>query len=130
LLISRGKRLRVYYSEEDYAKRLIGNGWNIPTIVELIRPLCNVFTVRTHAYPGVDYIFAWDELAAKEDKTAVLQVQGSSIDNCIYIVDDDDDDDDDEDSQDDDEIPQHNGNDVKDERNIYAHHVRKKVRPY
>lgn len=47
----------VFYDNEQYAKRLIGNAFSVPTTDILLRELRSKFAHRT--YQGYDYGFAW-----------------------------------------------------------------------
>ncbi len=46
-----------HYTEKEYAKRLIGNAFSIPTMEFLLQPLTPFFGKRR--YSTVDYVFAW-----------------------------------------------------------------------
>eukprot|EP00339_Tiarina_fusa_P001355 CAMPEP_0117007664 /NCGR_PEP_ID=MMETSP0472-20121206/7468_1 /TAXON_ID=693140 ORGANISM="Tiarina fusus, Strain LIS" /NCGR_SAMPLE_ID=MMETSP0472 /ASSEMBLY_ACC=CAM_ASM_000603 /LENGTH=535 /DNA_ID=CAMNT_0004709507 /DNA_START=15 /DNA_END=1618 /DNA_ORIENTATION=- len=46
-----------YFTEQGYAKRLIGNSFSIPTVEILLRPLQALFA--TQEYPQFSYEFVW-----------------------------------------------------------------------
>lgn len=48
---------RVFYNQEQYGKRLVGNSWNLPTVEQLLLPLKVVFAQRE--YVNFNYQYAW-----------------------------------------------------------------------
>ena len=54
-----------YFGEEEYAKRLVGNAWNIPTIVYLLEPLTQIF--QRQEYERFGYTYKWETEPAQEE---------------------------------------------------------------
>lgn len=48
-----------FHVKDAYAKRLIGNAWNVPTVMNLLERLTEVFAHKT--FQGYDYGFVWLE---------------------------------------------------------------------
>jgi len=57
-----------FYSEEDYAKHLIGNGWSLPVIEYILSGLENICTKATHERFQYDYPWKPYNLGKEKDK--------------------------------------------------------------
>jgi hypothetical protein len=62
-----GEKTLIHYTEDEYAKRLIGNTFSIPVLEELLKPLQNVFTKAN--YDGYDYQYAWSMASTQQSST-------------------------------------------------------------
>ena len=48
----------MYYTEEEYAKRLLGNSFSIPTVEWLLQPLSKIFDAENYGELS-NYQYAW-----------------------------------------------------------------------
>jgi hypothetical protein len=56
-----GKKLLTYFSQEQYCKHLIGNGWSIPVVEHLLGKLPEIFDANCmKQYEGYEYVFPWE----------------------------------------------------------------------
>lgn len=53
------KRSDDYLTCEQYAKRLLGNGWSIPVVEFLLRPLQEIFPQKDYG-ERYDYVYNWE----------------------------------------------------------------------
>lgn len=69
-----GKKSLSFYNEKEYCKRLIGNGWSIPVVEHLMKPLQKLFSSESllEDYEGYDYKFPWPPYS--DDYGAIYEV--------------------------------------------------------
>jgi hypothetical protein len=77
-----------FYSKEEYAKRLIGNSFSIPTVEFLLAPIKSLFAERD--YTGYSYQFIWEQPERGMEPPVVAdRVQRLIDDHAVQEVQDD-----------------------------------------
>lgn len=56
-----------YYKEEQFAKRLLGNSFSVPTVEKLLKPISKLFAVRDYG-EMFNYQFAWKDWKEESDE--------------------------------------------------------------
>ena len=73
----------VHYTDEEYAKHLIGNSISVPVLEHLLKPLAQLFAQRE--YPRFQYEYKWKQQQQQKATTSTgdeSQSRASSL--CLY----------------------------------------------
>ena len=54
------KKQLVHYTEDQYAKRLVGNAFSVPALEMLLKPLQKMFTSASYG-PHFNYNYEWEK---------------------------------------------------------------------